>query len=196
MKTHLEKPASVVVSRKKHMSGPVVLILRARHALCLAGKRYLCAEFEITCMASHNELGRLGEEAAVHYLVMHGYHILELDWHYGHCDIDIVAEKLGFIIFVEVKTRVSSTFQAPEAAVDRRKMSRLLASGHAYLIKKRLDWPYRFDIVAVEGTGFDNFKIRHIKDAFDRASLFVEQAYDGGLRHQTHISADDEAGRN
>ena len=145
-------------------------------------------------MAAHNELGRLGEAAAARYLVLHGYHILETDWHYGHCDIDIVVEKLGFIVFVEVKTRVSSTFQTPEEAVDRQKMARLLASGHAYLRRLRLDKPIRFDVVSVVGSGPENFVIRHTKDAFSSATLAPRRRYDGGVGHQMHIITDHEAG--
>ena len=58
-------------------------------------------------MAIHNYIGSWGEMMAQRYLLLRDYHIRDVDWHCGHCDLDIVAEKLGFIIFVEVKTIVT-----------------------------------------------------------------------------------------
>ena len=44
-------------------------------------------------MASHNELGKEGENAAVKYLLEKGYEIRHRNWHSGHRDLDIVAQK-------------------------------------------------------------------------------------------------------
>lgn len=42
-------------------------------------------------MASHNELGKEGENTAVKYLLEKGYEIRHRNWHSGHRDLDIVA---------------------------------------------------------------------------------------------------------
>ena len=43
-------------------------------------------------MATHNELGALGEQIAVDYLIERGYQIIERNWSNGHKEIDIIAK--------------------------------------------------------------------------------------------------------
>ena len=100
-------------------------------------------------MASHNELGKEGENAAVKYLLEKGYEIRHRNWHSGHRDLDIVAQKDGELVIVEVKTRSDACFGQPEDAVDRR----------------AIDLPVRFDIITVVGNR-PPFHIEHIEDAF------------------------------
>ena len=56
-------------------------------------------------MASHNELGKDGEEMAARWLENKGYEILHRNWRHSHYEIDIVAAKASFLHFVEVKAR-------------------------------------------------------------------------------------------
>lgn len=56
-------------------------------------------------MAKHNELGKEGENAAAEYLMSKGYSIRHRNWHSGKRELDIVAQKDGELIVVEVKTR-------------------------------------------------------------------------------------------
>lgn len=69
-------------------------------------------------MATHNELGRLGEDEALFYLTLKGYHLLDRNWRFEHYEIDIVAEWHGEIVFVEVKTRSQGSTAAAMEAVD------------------------------------------------------------------------------
>ena len=52
-------------------------------------------------MASHNELGKEGENAAVKYLLEKGYEIRHRNWHSGHRDLDIVAHPPFHIAHIE-----------------------------------------------------------------------------------------------
>ena len=90
-------------------------------------------------MASHNELGKEGENAAVKYLLEKGYEIRHRNWHSGH--------------------------RQPEDAVDRRKIRSIVASTDAYVRKFAIDLPVRFDIITVVGNR-PPFHIAHIEDAF------------------------------
>ena len=54
-------------------------------------------------MAEHNDLGNLGEERAQAYLSSNGYHIRHCNWFFGKLELDIVAEKDGWLVIVEVK---------------------------------------------------------------------------------------------
>lgn len=130
-------------------------------------------------MAEHNILGHQGEEAVVLYLMLHGYAIREVDWRWGHCDIDIVAEKLGLLVFIEVKTRSSERFERAEAAVDKEKRRHILDAAAAYIHFKHLDMPCRFDIITMVGAA-PHFSLNHIKDAFDGATWRGDTVFDGG----------------
>ena len=116
-------------------------------------------------MASHNELGKEGETAAVTYLMEKGYEIRHRNWHSGHRDLDIVAQKDGELVIVEVKTRSDARFGQPEEAVDRRKIRSIVASADAYIRKFAIDLPVRFDVITLVGNR-PPFRIEHIADAF------------------------------
>ena len=45
-------------------------------------------------MAKHNQLGQLGEEVAVSYLIGKGYKLLERNWHSSHKELDMIAESV------------------------------------------------------------------------------------------------------
>lgn len=116
-------------------------------------------------MAEHNELGEAGENAAVAYLENHDYIIRHRNWRKGHLELDIVAAKDNELIVVEVKTRQSSQFAAPYAAVDRRKIKRIVIAADTYMKVFQIDAPVRFDIISVVGHN-GKFQIEHIKEAF------------------------------
>ena len=46
-------------------------------------------------MATHNDLGRQGEEIAKAYLEEHNYEILDETWVYGNAEIDLIAYRNG-----------------------------------------------------------------------------------------------------
>lgn len=83
----------------------------------------------------------------------------------GSAEVDLVARQGTTLVFVEVKTRATETFGAPEEAVDREKRRRLVRAASEYLRRCRAEeGGVRFDIVSV--TGFEKPSIRHIVDAF------------------------------
>lgn len=116
-------------------------------------------------MAEHNELGHTGEEAAARYLMFHDYSIRSMNWRTGHKEIDIVAEKRGLLVFVEVKSRRDEAYGLPEDAVDEEKIHNLVSAADTYMRYYELDMPVRFDIITVTGLS-KPFHIRHIKNAF------------------------------
>ena len=86
-------------------------------------------------MAAHNELGKEGELLAANHLQSEGYVIRHRNWRCGHKELDIVAEKDGTLVFVEVKTRKDVLFGLPEDAVTNGKIRRIVSSADAYLRK-------------------------------------------------------------
>ncbi|MCI5818867.1 MAG: YraN family protein [Prevotella sp.] len=117
-------------------------------------------------MARHNDLGKWGEGVAADYLEQQGYSILERGWRSGHKDIDLIAFKQGILAFVEVKTRKNNAYIQPQQAVDRHKIKLLMTAANRYICNNNIDAEIRFDIVAITGTDYSNYKIEHIEQAF------------------------------
>ncbi|MBK0369395.1 YraN family protein [Flavobacterium agrisoli] len=116
-------------------------------------------------MAEHNELGKLGEELAVDFLVQNGYQILERNWRFQKAEIDILASKNEILAVVEVKTRSSADFGLPQDFVNSKKIKQLLSAVNSYVSDREIDFEIRFDIVAVLKTT-ESTSIEHIEDAF------------------------------
>ena len=116
-------------------------------------------------MATHNDLGRAGEDAAARHLEHKGYLIRHRNWRKNHLELDIVAVKDGELVVVEVKTRQGTGYKEPQEAVDLRKIRRTVIAADAYLKHFSLDMPVRFDIITVVGCR-EPFHIEHFEHAF------------------------------
>jgi putative endonuclease len=100
-------------------------------------------------MATHNELGKLGEELAQEYLLKNGYTILYRNWRHSRYEIDVVALKNNLPHFVEVKTRSSNEFGDPEDSVSKKKIRFLLQAADAFLYKHPTYTDFRVDILSI-----------------------------------------------
>ncbi len=116
-------------------------------------------------MAEHNDLGKLGEELAVDYLIENGYEILETNWTFQKAEVDIIAKKNTILAVVEVKTRSSIDFGLPQDFVKPKKINLLVRAINEYVIINDLDIEVRFDIVAIHVCE-RNVKIEHLEEAF------------------------------
>lgn len=116
-------------------------------------------------MADHNELGKLGEELAVNYLLKDGYDILETNWVFQKAEIDIIAIKDNVLAIVEVKTRSSSDFGLPQEFVKPKKIQLLVKAVNEYIIANDIDVEARFDIISILKNK-EEFVIEHLKEAF------------------------------
>ena len=97
------------------------------------------------------DIGALGEKIAAEYLTGLGYMIREQNFRSREGEIDIIAEKDDFLVFIEVRTRTSNSYGTPEESVTAQKKERLIALAEAY-IEDRDDLPssWRIDVVAIE----------------------------------------------
>jgi len=116
-------------------------------------------------MATHNELGKKGEELAVEFLQNKGYKILERNWRFKKAEVDIIASKNNVLAIIEVKTRSTNYFGNPQDFVNSKKIKLLVEAVNEYIISKDLDVETRFDIVAIIKDQ-NKLEIEHIKDAF------------------------------
>ena len=116
-------------------------------------------------MASHNELGKIGEQLAVELLESKGYEIIARNFVFQKAEIDIIAKHEDMMICVEVKTRNSDFFGDPQDFVTTAKIKNLVKAMDAFLLESDISLETRFDIIAV----LKNKKIEqltHYEDAF------------------------------
>lgn len=116
-------------------------------------------------MAAHNELGKIGEQLAVDFLIENGYTILERNWHFQKAEIDILANKNNILAVVEVKTRSSLDFGLPQDFVKPKKIQLLLKAVNSYINDREIDFEVRFDIIAIHKTPKSTV-VEHLEDAF------------------------------
>lgn len=102
---------------------------------------------------------------AANLLEQKNYNILERNWRCGHLEVDIIAENDDYVVFVEVKTRKTSSLGAPEVFVDRTKQKHLISAAKHYAKFKNVTKEIRFDIISVINNQLSQ-EIRHIEDAF------------------------------
>jgi len=131
---------------------------------------------------SRKAVGAWGENAAAEYMQQKGYRITGRNVRTRYGEIDLIAcqergqEPAQFsstnhedevIVFVEVKTRRSTSFGFPEAAVNRKKQAHLVAAVQAYLqANPELVGAWRVDVIAVEQHGKDEpVQITHFENA-------------------------------
>jgi putative endonuclease len=117
-------------------------------------------------MASHNELGKRGEDIAKDYLENKGYQILKMNWRHKRAEIDLIAKHDGTLVFIEVKTRSSVDFGQPEDFVDWKKEKQLEFASLFYMEENNHEGEIRYDIVAITFESRDSYIVNHIEDAF------------------------------
>lgn len=100
-------------------------------------------------MAQHNELGKIGEQLAVEYLLSKDYEIIARNYMFQKAEIDIIAKHNNFMICVEVKTRNSEFFGDPQEFVTKGKIKNLVKAMDAFVIENDIPLETRFDIIAV-----------------------------------------------
>ena len=96
--------------------------------------------------------GRAAEDAAAAALLRSGYRVLARNCRTPHGEIDIVAERKGALVFVEVKARRAGGLAGtPEDALTRAKLRRVArAAAHVASQKGMADSPREFLGAAVD----------------------------------------------
>ena len=115
------------------------------------------------------ELGRFGEERAARYLRLRGYRILETNYACRVGEIDLIAKKGGYIVFVEVKLRKSADFAAAREFVTAAKQQRIRSTAALWLSQNETELQPRFDVIEIYAPQGAEGKItiNHIENAFE-----------------------------
>lgn len=121
-------------------------------------------------MAETETLGRWGERKAADWLRRRGYRILERNFRCRFGEIDLIAVRGDFLVFVEVKLRRDDRYGAAAEFVDARKQQRVRTAAELWLQRHPTEERQpRFDVIEVyapHGTRTWLPKIRQIEDAF------------------------------
>jgi len=118
----------------------------------------------------HNkDIGSFGEALAGDYLIRKGYKILDKNAKQSYKEVDIIAEKDGWTIFVEVKTRTSSVYGGASEALTARKISHIKRAISIYARKHSgLNYDFvRADLIAIDiNREKKTAKIKHYQEIF------------------------------
>ena len=118
------------------------------------------------------QLGRWGETKAAEYLEKQGHKIIDRNAYTQYGEIDIVAQQTikntPYTIFIEVKTRTTTTFGYPEEAITNLKREHILASAMAYLQENpQLSDNWQVDVIAIRRLNTKTEpEIRHFENVF------------------------------
>ena len=124
------------------------------------------------------ERGRLGEEYTLRFLEDDGYRIVERNWHNSFGEIDLIAEKDGYLAFVEVRTRTAGYLVEPVSTVNNQKRKRIIFGAQQFLeeydvggLQPRFD---NAEVILMEGAHFSVCGFHYYPNAYtmDDITLF------------------------
>ena len=114
---------------------------------------------------NHLELGKYGETLAKKHLESLGYEILTCNYRFLKLELDIVAQKDGKLIVVEVKTRFTDEYGEPWQSVTKHKQRQIIKAANHYIFQHDIQTDTQFDVISIIKN--DTFeRLEHIKDAF------------------------------
>ncbi|AGX42408.1 YraN family protein [Clostridium saccharobutylicum] len=116
----------------------------------------------------NKEVGSYCEKIARTYLKKNDYNILECNFKNFLGEIDIICQKDGLIIIIEVKGRYNYDYGLPQESVNLSKQKSIIKVASSYITyNKIVNTNFRFDVIEIYLNNKNNlFKINHIKDAF------------------------------
>jgi putative endonuclease len=114
-------------------------------------------------------LGARGEAVAAVHLKEQGFIIVASNWRCRSGELDLIAEKDGLLVFIEVRTRTKTgTFGTPQESVTARKQKQVRETAQFYMYAcNLLDKAVRFDVICLQFARDGTFlTLDHIEDAF------------------------------
>lgn len=116
-------------------------------------------------MSESYKRGISGERMAVDYLTSKGYRILAQNFRYLKGEVDILAQKESCLVAIEVKTRSTADFGAPEEFLKPAQIQRIIKTVDYFVTSKNLEVEVRFDIISIVLTT-KKPELEHIENAF------------------------------
>lgn len=115
------------------------------------------------------KFGKFGEDLAARFLKKQGYKIICRNYRTKFGEIDIIAKDTDIIVFIEVKSRRTSTFGHPKCSITHEKQKRISKTALYYLkTTDQSNASARFDVVTVNSHN-KKTDVEIIKNAFELA---------------------------
>jgi putative endonuclease len=116
-------------------------------------------------MTRHNQrIGKWGEDVAADWLAARGCKLLGRNIRTPYGEIDILVERSGVAVFVEVKALTSSKNFLPEHQITARKREHMLNAAQHYAAEHGIDH-WQIDVIAVEGSPETGHTVTHFENA-------------------------------
>ena len=111
------------------------------------------------------EKGRLAEEKALSYLVAQGLKLVAQNFRCRLGEIDLIMRDRDYLVFIEVRARVSADFGGGIASITYAKRQKIIKSASYYMLTQsaRSNLAIRFDVISIDGK---SASLSWIKDAF------------------------------
>jgi putative endonuclease len=111
------------------------------------------------------EKGRIAEEKALAYLKKQGLELILQNYRCRLGEIDLIMRDKELLVFIEVRSRISTKFGGGIASVTYTKKQKILKTAAYYLLKQRKydQFALRFDVLSIDGK---SASISWVKDAF------------------------------
>ena len=99
------------------------------------------------------QMGFKAEEYARDYLIQHGLVLRASNYRCRLGEIDLIMQDGVYLVFVEVRSRRSSSHGNALESVTRTKQEKLIKTAALYLLANKLHekYPVRFDVISLQG---------------------------------------------
>ncbi len=114
-------------------------------------------------------LGRWGEELAARYLKKKRYTVIAMNYYCRMGEIDIIAQKKGYVVFAEVKLRKNSEHGYAREFVTEQKQEKLRIAAEMWLSQNPTELQPRFDVIEIyapQGIETKRPQINHLENVF------------------------------
>ncbi len=112
-------------------------------------------------------LGSQAEYLVSKTLVSNGYRVCERNYYSHVGEIDLIAEKNEWLVFIEVKSRHDHDLMAAAESVTWKKQRKIIRTAQYYLLEHKLgSVACRFDVICVTNARAAHPDIHWIKNAF------------------------------
>jgi putative endonuclease len=120
-------------------------------------------------LTADHALGRRGEDVAHRFLQRAGMVIVDRNYRMasGGGEVDLIGWEAATLVFVEVKSRMTGDYGAPDRAIGPQKQASLIRAAREYARHAEVPWEkVRFDVVNVVFATPPS--VTHFRDVFGR----------------------------
>lgn len=109
--------------------------------------------------------GKMAEQKALSYLVEQGLALVSQNFTCRLGEIDLIMRDGKYLVFVEVRSRSSSSFGGGIASITYAKRQKIIKTASLYLMTHQINeqFPVRFDVISIDGK---SESITWLKEAF------------------------------